>query len=132
MKNKTLAAFESFTGGSFASDITKTPGASIFFKGSIVMYNNDVKETFGINTKNGVVNQQTALDMSQKCLEFFNVDTCVAFTGNAGPQTMDNKQVGEIYIAINKNVYSFVLSEKTRKEIIDFAVDFAKEKIKIF
>ena len=41
----TLVTAESCTGGALASIFTKNPGASTFFKGSVVSYSNDVKHT---------------------------------------------------------------------------------------
>ena len=42
MKNLTLASIESFTGGLFAATIVEKPGASKYFKGTIVTYHNDI------------------------------------------------------------------------------------------
>ena len=39
----TLATAESCTGGTIASALTHCPGASTFFRGSVVAYQNDIK-----------------------------------------------------------------------------------------
>ncbi|MGZ9413336.1 CinA family protein [Mycoplasma sp. 480] len=127
MKVKTFASVESFTGGAFASRLVLEPGASKYFKGSLVTYQNEIKEKLGVNTSKGVVNSETALNMSLKGKEFFNVDFCISFTGNAGPTVMENKAVGEVYIAINDEVFPLLLSGN-REQIINQAVDFAYEK----
>ncbi|WKX02347.1 CinA family protein [Candidatus Mycoplasma mahonii] len=124
----TLAAVESITGGLFASEITKTPGASTFFKGSLVTYSNEIKEKLGVDISAGVVNSKVALAMAQKGQAFFQVDLCVAFTGNAGPTTLDQKPVGKVFIAINEQVYELDF-KGDRQSIREQSVAFALKKI---
>lgn len=56
--------------------------------------------------------------------DFFKSDFCISFTGNAGPQALDGKRVGLVYIAINEVVYERLFTGG-RKEIITQAVEFA-------
>ena len=42
-KGRTLGSVESFTGGSFAKEITSVSGASHFFKGALVTYATEEK-----------------------------------------------------------------------------------------
>jgi nicotinamide-nucleotide amidase len=128
LKNKTLGSVESFTGGLFAKTITSKPGASLFYKGSLITYSNEVKETFGISTINGTINKKTALLMAKKGKKILKVDVCVSFTGNAGPKTLDDKPIGIVYIAINKKVYELKF-KGTRKKIREKAVKFAIKKL---
>ena len=89
-KNLTLGSIESFTGGLFGKTITDVSGASKTFKGALVTYSKELKESYEVC-------QQMAIK-GQKVL---GVDVCVAFTGNAGPETNEEGgNVGEIYIAI--------------------------------
>lgn len=125
----TIAAVESFTGGAFSAAIVKQPGASAFFKGSLVAYNNSIKEKIGVNTSFGVVNSEVALAMALRGKEYFDVDYCFAFTGNAGPESLDSLFVGQIFIAINQKVYSFYWPNLSRQEIIAKATEFALEKM---
>ncbi|MGL5732555.1 MAG: CinA family protein [Metamycoplasmataceae bacterium] len=126
MKNITFASIESFTGGMFASQIISIPGASKFFKGSLVAYSNEVKEKFGIDTSKGVVNKTVAKEMAIKGKEYFKVDYCFSFTGNAGPSSIENKEVGLVYIAINDQVHELKLTG-SRNEIRIKSVEFALE-----
>lgn len=128
---KTISSVESFTGGLFASTIVSKPGASKYFKGALITYNNEIKEKLGIDTSKGVINSHVAIEMAMKGKKFFNADYCISFTGNAGPSTMEkNKMVGELYIAINETVFELKIdSKKTRNEIRQIAVDFAIKKI---
>ncbi len=131
MKNFTLASVESFTGGLFAATIVEKPGSSKYFKGSIVTYHNDIKDKLGVNVANGVINSNTALEMAKKGKEFFNVDYCIAFTGNAGPTAMEDKPVGLFYIAINNQVYEFFYPNLSRNEIRKKAVEIAIKKLNL-
>lgn len=126
---KTLGSVESITGGLFASKITSIPGASKYFKGSMVTYSNEIKEKLGIDTSKGVINKEVALAMAKKGKEFLGVDICVSFTGNAGPEAMDNEPVGKVFIAINDKVYEKNF-QGTREEIRSKAVSFALSEIK--
>lgn len=102
---RTLGSVESFTGGLFADEITSTSGASHFYKGTLVTYATEEKNRLlGISyteiDKYGVVSKEIAIEMARIGRKMLNVDYCVSFTGNAGPTAMENKPVGEIYIAI--------------------------------
>lgn len=117
-KGLTLGSVESFTGGLFAKEITAISGASKFYKGGLVTYATEEKaRLLGISqediNKYGVVSKEIAYQMADKGRQVLDVDFCVSFTGNAGPDTMENKPVGEVYIGIaNKEevqVYQFLL-----------------------
>ena len=134
-RGRTLGCIESFTGGLFAREMTKIPGASKFFKGGIVSYATEEKiRIVGVNENTvkmfGVVSQEVAGEMCWhgKCL--LNVDYCISFTGNAGPDAMEGKPVGEIYIGVSAQdlarVQRFQLSG-TRDEIQNRAVELGIE-----
>ena len=104
-KGLTLGSVESFTGGLFAKEITAVSGASKFYKGGLVTYATEEKaRLLGISqediAKYGVVSKEIALQMAEKGRKVLDVDVCVSFTGNAGPDAMENKPVGEVYIGI--------------------------------
>lgn len=126
---KTLGSVESITGGLFAAKITELPGASKYFKGSLVTYASELKEKFGIDTSSGTVNKEVALAMAKIGKEILNVDICVSFTGNAGPELLDNQPLGKVFIAINDKVYEKNF-HGTRIQIRKMCIDFALAKIK--
>lgn len=130
MKKKTIGAVESFTGGLFATTIINEPGASSYFKGSLVAYHNEIKELIGVDTTNGVVSANVAREMALKGKEFLNVDYCFAFTGNAGPTGSEDKPVGLFYLAINDQVFEFFFPQLSRNEIRQKAVNIALKKLK--
>lgn len=134
-KGLSLGSVESFTGGSFASEITSVSGASHFFKGAYVTYATEEKHRLlGISwdtiDKYGVVSQEVAGEMAGHGKFLLNVDVCVSFTGNAGPEAMENKPVGEIYIGIAYRdmvqVFAYNLNG-SRKEIQKQAINIAYE-----
>lgn len=132
---RTLGSVESFTGGAFAREITSVSGASHFFKGALVTYATEEKNRLlGISYKDidefGVVSKEIAGQMASNGKKLLNVDYCVSFTGNAGPEAMEGKPVGEIHIGIafldTTRVYSYNLSG-TREEIQNKAIYIAFE-----
>lgn len=132
-KGLTLGSVESFTGGSFASEITSVSGASHFFKGAYVTYATEEKHrllgiSWDVIDKYGVVSQEVAGEMAGHGKVLLNVDFCVSFTGNAGPEAMENKPVGEIYIGVAfkdmVQVFAYHL-EGDRKNIQKQAINIA-------
>jgi len=132
-KGRTLGCVESFTGGLFSQQITAIPGASHFFKGGLVTYATEEKSrilgiSYSLIDKVGVVSQEVAQEMASHGKALLNVDYCVSFTGNAGPSAMENKPIGEVYIAVA--AYETVVVTKnnlngTRDEIQHQALDIA-------
>ena len=140
-KGLTLGSVESFTGGLFAKEITAVSGASHFYKGGLVTYATEEKvRLLGIKQEDvdkfGVVSREIALQMAEKGQKLLDVDYCVSFTGNAGPEAMEGKPVGEVYIALatrkEVNVYPFLFKgnrEDIQKEGVNNALEIIKEKI---
>lgn len=103
---KTLGTAESCTGGYLAHLITSVPKCSNYFKGSVVAYNNTVKENI-LNVHRaeieqyGAVSQSVVEQMAEGALKKLNVDYALATSGIAGPDGgTDNKPVGTIWIAL--------------------------------
>jgi len=106
-KNKqTLATAESCTGGAIAKMITAQPGASDYFTGSIVSYNEQIKTDIlkvSIDTikKHSVVSAAVAKEMALGIQQLYNVDFAISVTGNAGPsKDKTDKSVGTVFIGI--------------------------------
>ena len=136
---RTLGSVESFTGGLFAREITRVPGASKVFKGSLVTYATQEKiRILGISPslidRVGVVSQEVAGEMAGHGKALLDVDYCISFTGNAGPDAMEGKPVGEIYIAVAAyemcQVYRYQLSG-TREEIQNQAIELGYQHLKL-
>ncbi len=105
-KNMSLATAESFTGGRLAEQITAIPGASAYFKGSIVSYATSVKiDVLKIPEKlvaaHSVVSEEVAVAMAENVRKITGADFGLATTGNAGPTKGDSDaDIGTVYIAL--------------------------------
>ncbi len=105
-KNNTIATAESCTGGKIAQLLTSVPGASGYFKGSIVSYATEVKiNVLGISealiTEYSVVSKEVASAMALSVQKIMQTDYAIATTGNAGPTKGDaDVEVGTICIAL--------------------------------
>ncbi|GLU45617.1 competence/damage-inducible protein A [Allomuricauda sp. NBRC 101325] len=106
-KKLTLATAESFTGGSIAQAVTSVPGASNYFKGSVVCYATEVKiNLLGVPEelieKHSVVSEEVAVSMAENVKSKLGSDFAIATTGNAGPTKGDSDaDVGTVYIGIS-------------------------------
>lgn len=105
-KKATLATAESCTGGKIAQVITSVPGASNYFKGSVVSYATETKiSVLGISLEiikeHSVVSFEVAKQMALAVKKMMNTDYAIATTGNAGPSKGDgNSEIGTVFIAI--------------------------------
>ncbi len=135
-RGKTMATAESCTGGKLAKNITSIPGASQYFKGSIVSYATEAKVNILNISKElienySVVSVQVVEAMAKKAQELLNVDYCVATTGNAGPTKGDsNANIGTVFIAVasSRGVYSEEFNfGNNRERVVNKAVNKAFE-----
>ena len=102
---KTVSTAESCTGGRIAEAIIAVPGASKYFKGGIISYVNEIKETLlGVSAQvleeKTAVCEEVAIQMVQGACKSLNTDYAIAATGVAGP-TGGTKDipVGTIWLA---------------------------------
>ena len=80
------------------------PGISKVYKGSLITYQNETKERLlsiphDIIEKYGVVSKEIASLMCINGKQILDSDICISFTGNAGPDAMEGKPVGLVYMA---------------------------------
>lgn len=101
-----LAVAESCTGGKISDRIIGIPGASRYFRGGIIAYHNEAKETIlnvpsHLLEKKGAVSCETAVAMAEGARQRFGSTLGMAITGIAGPTGGSAKKpVGLVYIAI--------------------------------
>ena len=135
-KNATLATAESCTGGKIAQVITSVPGASNYFKGSVVSYATETKiSLLGISSElikeYSVVSFEVAKEMALAVKRIMNTDYAIATTGNAGPSKGDgNSEIGTVFIAIatpNDLVVEEFNFGQPRVKVIDRTVNKAFE-----
>jgi nicotinamide-nucleotide amidase len=105
-RKQTLGTAESCTGGYIAHLITQNRGASLFFKGTIVAYDNEVKKNMlkvadDTLRSEGAVSEATAKEMAKGVLEKLHTDFALATTGIMGPDGgTEEKPVGTVWIAV--------------------------------
>ncbi|NND33012.1 MAG: competence/damage-inducible protein A [Saprospiraceae bacterium] len=105
-KGLTLGTAESCTGGHISHLITSIPGASAYFRGTIVAYDNGIKEKIlGVKSitleSHGAVSIQTVREMVEGAIRVIGCDVAIAVSGIAGPEGgSDTKPVGTVCIAV--------------------------------
>lgn len=129
-KGATIATAESCTGGKLASLLNKHAGSSAFYWGSVVSYDNSVKEQV-LNVPaemiktHGVVSEEVVCVMAESVRKLIGTDYGIATSGIAGPSGgSEEKPVGTVWMAwaTPKGTYAecFHLG-KLREQITDRA-----------
>ena len=133
---KTIATAESCTGGKIAQLVASVPGASAYFKGSVVAYATEVKsKVLGISdafiAEHSVVSKEVASAMALSVQKMMQTDYAIATTGNAGPTKGDgDAEVGTVCIAL-ATPNSVLVEEfnfgQPREKVIDRAANKSLE-----
>lgn len=104
-QGKTIATAESCTGGRLAAALNAQSGASAYYMGSVVAYDNSIKEqVLGVRhdtlLQHGAVSEPTVCQMAEGVRNLLHTDYAIATSGIAGPTggTID-KPVGTVWIA---------------------------------
>lgn len=118
----TLSTAESCTSGRIAAILTSVSGASDYFQGALVAYQDDVKTKWlGVDPQTiatyDVVSRQVAEQMVKGACQLFGTDMALASTGYAGGGT-DTIPSGTIWIAWGRadDVHSLCLHEDCGRE----------------
>lgn len=133
----TIGSCESLTAGLFSSSIAAIPGASKVLRGAIVTYQSECKENIvhvphKIIERDGVISSACVEAMAIGAQALLKCDVCVSFSGNAGPEMMEDKPVGTVFfgLVIQDQCYSYeMLFQGERNEIRQQCVDFMCDKI---
>ncbi|MDP2753924.1 MAG: CinA family protein [Nitrospirota bacterium] len=101
-----LSIAESCTGGLVSHIFTNIPVASNLLNLSIICYSKDSKiKVLGINEslldKKGMISEETAIAMANAVRRLGNSDIGLSITGNAGPDVIEGKNAGLVYIAVD-------------------------------
>lgn len=110
---ESLVAAESCTGGALAARLTKYPGSSDYFLGSVVSYSNHLKETaLGVSGKtvqdHGAVSEEVVLEMVAGAKKLTGADYALATSGVAGPDGgTPAKPIGTVWTAISTTDKTF-------------------------
>ncbi len=101
----TLSTAESCTGGYIAHKITSVPRSSQYYMGSVVAYDNRIKqEVLGISDEilnlHGAVSKETVTAMAENIRIQFKTDYSIAVSGIAGPGGgTPDKPIGTVWVA---------------------------------
>lgn len=134
-----VATAESCTGGKIAALFTSVAGSSAYFKGSVVPYATELKETvLGIDheviAKNSVVSATVACEMAKAVQKLMQSDYALATTGNAGPTKGDSDaEVGTVFVALatpNEVIFEELNLGQPREKVIDRAANKAFEMLR--
>lgn len=136
-KELTISCAESLTAGLFAASLARYPGISKIFQGGVVTYSAEAKRMIlqvpeQIIEEYGVVSSECASEMARGVKNLFHTDVAVSFTGNAGPDTLEGKPVGLVYIGIgiHQTVFTFECRfEGDRNHIREACVSEAVKRI---
>ncbi|MBN1586543.1 MAG: CinA family nicotinamide mononucleotide deamidase-related protein [Candidatus Omnitrophica bacterium] len=105
-KGLSLSLAESCTGGLISKMITDAPGASDYYRGSILAYSNGIKSSHlkiseALLRKHGAVSGPVARAMAKGVRESINTEIGVSITGIAGPTGGSaQKPVGTAFVGI--------------------------------
>lgn len=124
-KGHTMGIAESCTGGRIAESIIAMPGASNYFKGGIISYTDEIKESvLGVGRQ--LLEEQTAVcedvakEMVRGAIRVLNVDYAIAATGYAGPGGgTPGIPVGTIWLACgtSDDIVTFKMEEDFGRDI---------------
>jgi nicotinamide-nucleotide amidase len=102
----TLAVAESCTGGLLGARLTARAGASAWFRGGVVAYDNAVKQdVLGVPEevllRHGAVSSECAVAMAEGARRLVGADWALSVTGVAGPGGgTPEKPVGLVYLGV--------------------------------
>lgn len=140
-KGYTIGSAESFTGGEFLAKLTEISGASKVVRAGFVTYTNQMKHNL-LDVSNetlekfGAVSEICASEMATGVASRLNVDIAVSFTGVAGPDKSEGKDVGTVFIGYSIMGVSYVQSlhlsgnrKMIRERAICHACNFILQKL---
>ncbi len=138
-KGATVSTAESCTGGYIAHLITEIPGASRYYYGSVVSYDNSIKENMlgvekSVLDRYGAVSEECVIRMSEGVRARYATTYSIATSGIAGPDGgSQDKPCGTLWIAAsgpNGTRTQTIVSKSTRKVNIERfaaqAIDFLR------
>jgi len=106
-KELSLAVMECCTGGLLTATITDAPDASAYFKGGLIAYSNEALIAYGVDAKliydYGVISSEVAQAMAEVGRLRLEADIGVSITGVIGPDELEGKPTGTMYIGIDSS-----------------------------
>jgi nicotinamide-nucleotide amidase len=104
-RGATVAVAESLTGGLLGAALTSTPGSSSTFRGGLVVYATDLKETLAgvpgpLLAAEGPVSEHVAAALAAGARDRLAATYGVGVTGVAGPDPQNGQPVGTVHLAV--------------------------------
>jgi nicotinamide-nucleotide amidase len=104
-RGQTVAVAESLTGGLVSAALTEVAGASEAVRGGVLAYATDLKaHVLGVSeallAQAGAVDADVAEQMARGVRSLMGATYGLATTGVAGPDRVDGKPVGTVYVAV--------------------------------
>jgi nicotinamide-nucleotide amidase len=104
-RKMSIAVAESCSAGYLSYLLTKVPGSSKVFKGSIVVYNLKAKNKFfkipySLLEKTEGVSDTVAVLLAKGVRKIFNADLGASLVGFAGPETKKGIKVGTVFMSL--------------------------------
>jgi nicotinamide-nucleotide amidase len=102
---QTVAVAESLTGGLVAAALTDIAGASVVVRGGVTAYATDLKaRVLGVDevllARAGSVDVEVAEQMASGVRSLMGATYGLSTTGVAGPDPVDGKPVGTVFVAV--------------------------------
>jgi len=118
----TLGLAESLTGGLASSRLVNVPGASQWFRGSVVSYASEVKfDVLGV-PKGPVVSEEAAIAMAEGARRVLGADVGLSITGVAGPDPQDDQPPGTVFVGVAR--------PDRKTEVVAFTVPGDRERVR--
>ena len=142
-RKESIVFAESCTGGLLSASITKISGSSQVFKGSIISYSNELKQSLlGIPEylikKHGAVSEEVAQAMAINAKKKLESNWSISISGIAGPNGgSEDKPVGLVYISIAgpnnhiTNIKKIFKSNRNRNEIQTLSVNLCLNSLRL-
>lgn len=138
----TLATAESCTGGMIGAALTDVPGSSAWYRGGVVVYNDELKtDLLGVPgallKRHGAVSEPVVRAMAAGLLRAIRADVGVAISGIAGPGgAVAGKPVGAVCgaVALGDTIESFSMQfpgdrERVRQRSVAASLDAVRRRL---
>jgi nicotinamide-nucleotide amidase len=106
---QTVGVAESLTGGLISALLTESPGTSVTFRGGLVVYATDLKQSIaGVRRHDleryGPVHDVVARQLASGARQRLEAHYGIGATGVAGPGEQGTGSVGEVFIAVASEI----------------------------
>jgi nicotinamide-nucleotide amidase len=97
----TIGVAESLTGGLLSATIAEGASASVWFAGSVVVYQLTTKQRLLGVSAGPVVSERCAHEMARGVSHLLDADVGLALTGVGGPDPVEGQDPGTVWIAVH-------------------------------